>query len=506
MQPLGEPPPGTDLSANRHALIVALLASSWALAVIVTVLRVICRRLTRNRLWLDDWLILISLVWSAMYMFLHTVWCLHGFGKHIWAAPPEARKVYAQGSFLSGIAFILALVFIKLSVLALFWRLFSVQDSIQAILWILFGVVYAWGFAGLLVVIFQCLPTRSIWERFDPVNPMPPTDYSCGVDLFKFYFGYAVVNTSTDIVIVLTPFPYIWKLHLPRAQKAAVMAIFALGTLLLGEVIISGVRIVFLVTLDRSYVDVTWDLAIPAVMTGIEVTLGTLCQFVGGEGGTGKSHVIAVLMGPFAARGTSNRLLMTATSGMAAARTSGITIRSAYGFTKDHGSSRTNASKDVGRLSLPNQAEQRFVNGQTRVDWQEKDVLVIDEVSILGARTLHAVIEQLCRLRGSQRDLGSIPIVLFAAASTNSDRAAVSWDIDNSFKAGQRHRHDKAHVLWRRFATIIMPKEHMRAAGNPELQRLLKRIRRGEQDGTDLALPNSRCYQESVWQAVRQAV
>jgi len=60
---------------------------------------------------------------------------------------------------------------------------------------------------------------------------MPPTDYSCGVDLFKFYFGYAVVNTSTDIVIVLTPFPYIWKLHLPRAQKAAVMAIFALGTL-----------------------------------------------------------------------------------------------------------------------------------------------------------------------------------------------------------------------------------------------------------------------------------
>ncbi|GJN80394.1 hypothetical protein PLIIFM63780_003920 [Purpureocillium lilacinum] len=347
---------------------------------------------------------------------------------------------------------------------------------------------------------------------------MPPTDYSCGVDLFKFYFGYAVVNTSTDIVIVLTPFPYIWKLHLPRAQKAAVMAIFALGTL---EVIISGVRIVFLVTLDRSYVDVTWDLAIPAVMTGIEVTLGTdpiingveqLCQFVGGEGGTGKSHVIAVLMGPFAARGTSNRLLMTATSGIAAARTSGITIRSAYGFTKDHGSSRTNASKDVGRLSLPNQAEQRFVNGQTRVDWQEKDVLVIDEVSILGARTLHAVIEQLCRLRGSQRDLGSIPIVLFCGGLHQfrpvQERpillrsAAVSWDVDNSFKARQRHQHDKAHVLWRRFTTAIMLKEHMRAAGNLELQRLLTRIRRGEQDGTDLALPNSRCYQESVWQAV----
>ncbi|KAG6978047.1 hypothetical protein FocnCong_v021747 [Fusarium oxysporum f. sp. conglutinans] len=38
--------------------------------------------------------------------------------------------------------------------------------------------------------------------------------------------------------------------------------------------------------------------------------------------------------------------------------------------------------------------------------------------------------------------------------------------------------------------------EQMRAAGDPVLQRLLKRIRLGVQDGTDLDLLNSRCYQE----------
>jgi hypothetical protein len=36
------------------------------------------------------------------------------------------------------------------------------------------------------------------------------------------------------------------------------------------------------------------------------------------------------------------------------------------------------------------------------MDWQDKAMLVIDEVSMLGARTLYAVNEQLCRLRGSQ--------------------------------------------------------------------------------------------------------
>ncbi|KJZ69273.1 hypothetical protein HIM_11332 [Hirsutella minnesotensis 3608] len=39
--------------------------------------------------------------------------------------------------------------------------------------------------------------------------------------------------------------------------------------------------------------------------------------------------------------------------------------------------------------------------------------------------------------------------------------------------------------------------EQMRAAGDPELQRLLKRIRLGVQDRTDLDLLNSRCYRES---------
>ncbi|OAQ60809.1 ATP-dependent DNA helicase PIF1 [Purpureocillium lilacinum] len=232
---------------------------------------------------------------------------------------------------------------------------------------------------------------------------------------------------------------------------------------------------------------------------------GQLCQFVGGEGGTGKSRVIEALVGLFAARGISNRLLITATSGTAAARINGITIHSACGFTKDQGTLGGNASRGVDGVSLPKQTE-RFVNGQSRMDWQEKDVLVIDEVSMLGARTLHAVNEQLCRLRGSQRDFGGTPIVLFCGdfhqfrpvqeRSILLPSAAISWDVDNSFEAEQRHQHDNAHALWSRFTTVVMLNEQMRAAGDPELQRLLTRIRRGEQDHADLDFLNARCYRE----------
>ncbi|XP_044717296.1 PIF1-like helicase domain-containing protein [Hirsutella rhossiliensis] len=163
-----------------------------------------------------------------------------------------------------------------------------------------------------------------------------------------------------------------------------------------------------------------------------------------------------------------------------------------------------NAAKDLDGVRLPKQAE-RFVDGQSRMDWQEKDVLVIDEVSMLGARTLHAVNEQLCRLRGSHQDFGGIPIVLFCGdfhqfrpvqeRSILLPSTAVSWDVDSSFKAETRHQHDKAHALWKRFTTTVMLDEQARR-GDPELQRLLRRIRLGVQDRSDLDLLNSRCYRE----------
>ncbi|EFZ03310.2 PIF1 protein [Metarhizium robertsii ARSEF 23] len=229
-----------------------------------------------------------------------------------------------------------------------------------------------------------------------------------------------------------------------------------------------------------------------------------LCQFVGGEGGTGKSRVIETLVELFACKKISNRLLITATSGTAASRINGITIHSACGFSKDQATG-TSMGKDLDGVRLAKVTE-RFIHGQTRMNWQEKDLLVIDEVSMLGAQMLHAVNEQLCRLRGSHQEFGGIPIVLFCGDFQQfrpvHDRSillpsvAVSWDEDNSFKVEQRHQHDKAHALWRKFTTVVMLDEQVRAAGDPELQRLLKRIRMGVQDKTDLDLLNARCYRE----------
>jgi hypothetical protein len=155
------------------------------------------------------------------------------------------------------------------------------------------------------------------------------------------------------------------------------------------------------------------------------------------------------------------------------------------------------------------------IDGESRAVWEERQMRIIDDVSMLGARTLHAVNEQLCMLRGTTtEDFGGIPIILFCGdfhqflpvqeRSILLPSSQIPWDEGRTFRIEQRHQHDKAHSLWRKFSTVVMLKEQVRAAADPRLQRLQARIRQGAGDQGDVDLLNSMCYREDrqiPWQS-----
>jgi hypothetical protein len=106
-----------------------------------------------------------------------------------------------------------------------------------------------------------------------------------------------------------------------------------------------------------------------------------------------KSRVIEAVIAMFESKGMLHRLLVTATSGTAAARINGITIHAACNVSVD--ASRTAFSRGSADGQGLSSSTSLRVDGQSRMDWQEKDVLIVVEISMLGARTLHAVNERL---------------------------------------------------------------------------------------------------------------
>ncbi|KAH7124688.1 hypothetical protein EDB81DRAFT_846977 [Dactylonectria macrodidyma] len=275
MSSLPEPPAGLDLGETKVPALVSAFVLTWVFGIVSVCLRITSRRLARNQLWWDDWLIAVSLLFSGGFMF--DVICYMttrgGFGKHIWAAPLDGLKVYFQGLFIAEYLYTLSIVLVKWSILAFYWRIFGSVSSTRLPIWVLFGIVSAWGIAVILVSTFQCLPVSAFWLRFDP-NGGSEMAYKCPVDVRMFFIANAIPNIITDILMLLVPVPGIWSLQLRNTQKIAVLGIFALGLFVTA---VSFVRLYYVVALDFSSIDVTWLFSEEMMWTGIEVNVGTVC-------------------------------------------------------------------------------------------------------------------------------------------------------------------------------------------------------------------------------------
>ncbi|UKZ45828.1 hypothetical protein TrVGV298_000021 [Trichoderma virens] len=199
----------TDSIPNRGPEVLAATTITWALAVIATGLRVLSRKLKRNRLWLDDWLAIASLIWAGAHTFTIAAYQVpRGFGKHIYDGPPDAAYAWALGLFIGELAYFSGLVLIKWAILAFYWRIFNILHSIRLRIWTLFAIVSAWGLASvspfllatqhniwllrragadeytclqILVMSLKCQPVDSNWVQYDPVNPIPPRNITVSV-------------------------------------------------------------------------------------------------------------------------------------------------------------------------------------------------------------------------------------------------------------------------------------------------------------------------------------
>ncbi|KAK5991553.1 hypothetical protein PT974_09837 [Cladobotryum mycophilum] len=260
---------------DRSHEIIAATATTWGLAVLLVGLRVVSRRIRGLKLWLDDWLIMASLVWSCAQTFTIIGYqTKHGLGKHIQDAPPDAAYAWAVGLFIAEMTYAVGLVFVKWAILAFYWRIFHSLQTIKLPIWIILGIVCAWGIANVLLIIFQCVPVYAFWARFDPHNPLPSTDYHCGVDDKRFFYGSAIPNILTDIILIAVPVPYIYTIRLPFPQKLGLVSVFLVGAFV---IIISIVRLVYLMELDLASLDITWNFVNVSMWSSLEGNLAIVC-------------------------------------------------------------------------------------------------------------------------------------------------------------------------------------------------------------------------------------
>ena len=196
-----------------------------------------------------------------------------------------------------------------------------------------------------------------------------------------------------------------------------------------------------------------------------------LLMYIGGVGGTGKSHVVNLILRLFSLLGKSKRILVAAPTGAAAILIGGHTIHS---LTLLPGGNR----KDL----------QELYN-----IWKGVDYLILDEISMIGARFMSQLNARLQRAKGyttSENDLpfGGLNVIFtgdFGQLKPVRDPPLYSHSlVSNPDLEACRGKSGISALmgvyLWRRVNTVVLLKINQRQAQDSDYAALLSRIRRGE--------------------------
>ena len=84
------------------------------------------------------------------------------------------------------------------------------------------GYVLIYAFCSILVTIIQCMPIARAWDK---------SIHGACISLEGFWYAGAVINISSDLMILVLPMPIIYKMHCPRPQKIGLAVVFLLGGL-----------------------------------------------------------------------------------------------------------------------------------------------------------------------------------------------------------------------------------------------------------------------------------
>ncbi|EAW15311.1 uncharacterized protein ACLA_059780 [Aspergillus clavatus NRRL 1] len=246
---------------NLHHVVITATCFAFVLSTTSVALRLWVRKITNTSLFLDDYLILGGLFFLYGISIAGIVLLYNGLGTHIIYVPPDNLVVYLKTLTSGAFLYPLCIACIKLSMLALYKRIFSRGPMVPAAN-IVGCIVIVWCFGVCLIGAMICIPFEKMW------NPMVAG--GC-IDLPKFYYGLQIPNIVTDAVIIVMPMKPVADLQISAARKLVLAGIFALGIVTL---IFDIVRLITLIQLSQAGDDITYNQVPPSVWTCIEPAIG----------------------------------------------------------------------------------------------------------------------------------------------------------------------------------------------------------------------------------------
>ncbi|KAI0873870.1 hypothetical protein GGS24DRAFT_501340 [Hypoxylon argillaceum] len=212
------------LAEDRRPLVTAFYSLPIPLEILSTLFRLWVKASpnSEGHLGYDDFLI----VWATLTAVAECIAGLvygppHGLGRHVQALDPDSISTYLQGDYIFSHFYDFAIASTKLSILALYYRIFM-ASKMRIFILITAGFVLAWLIEMEVVLGLGCQPIEGWWDASVAITA------KC-VDKVAFTYSTNVLNLIFDLWIFAMPIPVIMRLNVSRAKRIALCCLFSIG-------------------------------------------------------------------------------------------------------------------------------------------------------------------------------------------------------------------------------------------------------------------------------------
>ncbi|KAH8688524.1 hypothetical protein BGZ61DRAFT_391910 [Ilyonectria robusta] len=240
---------------------------TWTAALVALVLRVIARRITKQRWWVDDYFCVCAFIFASSYNILMIIWAARwnlGQTFHPSITEDQRVEILEHGRRLMLCCeyfYAFSIASTKFTILTLYWRLFKLS-WIRIPIQIMFVISAMWIILRTFMVSFQCIPTRYFWDK--SING------HCAINESKFFFGTILAHCVMDIIILALPIIEICKLHLRPRQKLAVIGLFLVGFIVC---LASIITIVESIRFNPQTTELPRDVALGFIWRNVEINV-----------------------------------------------------------------------------------------------------------------------------------------------------------------------------------------------------------------------------------------
>ncbi|KAI9046230.1 putative integral membrane protein [Aspergillus affinis] len=251
---------------SRQALTTSAVFTS--LATFFVVIRIYTRAFLVKQMGADDWTILVSLAFSWAFFGVFVGETANLMGEHYVDVPHKTFIKQMIFFWVSVPIYQISLFTTKASILLQYKRVFS-TPRMRLACYFLIGFLALYGVWTIMSAWLNCIPVARFWD--DSISGY------C-LDKKALWFSNAAIHIITDVIILIYPMPVLKNLQLPRRQKIALMAVFALGAFVL---VTSILRLQSLLVISET-TDPTYDNVGAATWSAIECNVAIICASLPG--------------------------------------------------------------------------------------------------------------------------------------------------------------------------------------------------------------------------------